>query len=228
MSEQSSTAGRGRVPASADTPPPRVALVPVKNLAAAKSRLDVAPAVRRTLAAAFAIDTVAALLGTRGVRGVVVVTDDEAIAVRLGRLGARVVPDPLGDLNDALCHGAQSAGDQWPGTATVAVCADLPAATPRSLEALLRMAPAGEAFVADAEGRGTTILLSSAATPFRSAFGAGSRAAHVATGMQDLSDNQQVADGLRRDVDTLADLRSALALGAGPATTAAALRAGLS
>lgn len=227
MSEQSPTAGAGPVAASGDAPAPRVALVPVKNLTVAKSRLDVAPGVRRALAAAFATDTVAALLATSGVRAVVVVTDDREMAERLAHLGARVVPDPLGDLNGALAHAAAATEEHWPGTATVAVCADLPAATPRSLELLLRLAPAEDAFVADAEGRGTTMLLSPTPTRFRSSFGPASRAAHRAAGMQDLSAHEQVEDGLRRDVDTLADLRSALALGAGPATTAAVLAAGL-
>ncbi|MDP3969616.1 MAG: 2-phospho-L-lactate guanylyltransferase [Nocardioides sp.] len=227
MSEQPPTTGPGPVPVSADAPPPRVALVPVKNLAAAKSRLDVAPEVRRALAAAFATDTVAALLATPGVHAVVVVTDDEEMAVRLARLGAVVVPDPLGDLNDALAHAAAAAEEQWPGSASVALCADLPAASPRSLEVLLRLAPPGEAFVADAEGRGTTALLTPASTPFRSSFGPGSRDAHLAAGMLDLSESEQLEAGLRRDVDTLADLRSVLALGAGPATTAAAITAGL-
>lgn len=227
MSEQSPTAGPGRARASADASAPWVALVPVKRLAAAKSRLDVAPVVRRALAAAFATDTVSALLGTAGVRAVVVVTDDDEMAQRLAGLGALVVPDPLGDLNGALAHAAAAAEDAWPGTAALAVCADLPAATPRSLEALLRTAPPGEAFVADTEGRGTTILLRPAAAPFRSSFGPESRAAHHAEGMQDLSAGSQVHAGLRRDVDTLADLRSALALGTGPATTAAAIAAGL-
>lgn len=227
MSEQHPTAGPGPVPVPAAAPPPRVALVPVKNLAAAKSRLDVPPEVRRALAAAFATDTVAALLATPGVRAVLVVTDDEEMGARLARLGAVVVPDPLGDLNDALAHAAAAAEERWPGCAALALCADLPAATPRAVETLLRLAPTEEAFVADAEGRGTTALLSPSAATFRSAFGFGSRDRHLAAGMRDLSESDRVEDELRRDVDTLADLRSVLALGAGRATTAAAAAAGL-
>ncbi|UOY01484.1 hypothetical protein [Blastococcus sp. PRF04-17] len=50
-------------------------------------------------------------------------------------------------------------------------------------------------------------------------FGAGSAAAHLASGAAALAGDWP---GLARDVDTEDDLRAAIALGAGPRTTAVA------
>src|SRR5579884_600924 len=68
-------------------------VLPVKRLAAAKSRLDLAAADRSRLAGAMAADTVAAALAAPSVGRVVVVSDDELAADLLTRLGADVVPD---------------------------------------------------------------------------------------------------------------------------------------
>ena len=69
------------------------------------------------------------------------------------------------------------------------------------------------AFVADAEGDGTTLYTATPGAAFRPAFGLASRARHAASGAVEL-----VLDGipgLRRDVDTPSDLRGAAALGLG-------------
>src|SRR5262249_36540516 len=70
------------------------------------------------------------------------------------------------------------------------------------------------AFVADAPGDGTTLYTAAPGTPFRSAFGLASRARHAASGAAELE--LKDIPGLRRDVDTPADLRRAVALGLGP------------
>src|SRR5437868_13598876 len=83
-------------------------VVPVKRLELAKSRLSVAPQLRRELALAMAIDSVAACLSTSSVVAVVVVTDDGTAATAMRALGARVIPDePDAGLNQALMHGAR-------------------------------------------------------------------------------------------------------------------------
>ena len=72
------------------------------------------------------------------------------------------------------------------------------------------------AFVADADGTGTT-LLTGVRTALAPRFGHGSARAHRAGGAVELTGSWP---GLVRDVDTDADLRAAVALGAGPRTAA--------
>ncbi|MGY1719431.1 2-phospho-L-lactate guanylyltransferase [Blastococcus sp. SYSU DS0552] len=193
-------------------------VVPAKRLAAAKTRLRPLTGVpggdHGALVLALLADTVAAALACERVGSVVVVTDEPVAADLVRGLGARAVPDePDGGLNPALEHGAGSA----PGDAVAALSSDLPALRPVELAAALAEAEAApRCFVADAQGTGTT-LLTAVGTPLRPRFGRGSAAAHQAGGAVRLTG---AWPGLRRDVDVPADLRAALALGAGPRTSA--------
>jgi 2-phospho-L-lactate guanylyltransferase len=194
-------------------------LLPVKVLAQAKSRLaDLAGPRRAELALALASDTVSAVLETAQAARVVVITDDRVAAAALRELGALVIPDePRDGLNAALRHGAAFAAARWPRCGTAALSADLPALRPAELARALDAAAAWPtAFVADAAGDGTTLYTAAPGAAFRPAFGLASRARHAAGGAAEL----ELADipGLRRDVDTPADLRGAAALGLGPYT----------
>jgi 2-phospho-L-lactate/phosphoenolpyruvate guanylyltransferase len=192
-------------------------LVPVKVLEQAKSRLAGLAGERRgELALALACDTVTAVLRCDQAARVIVITDDRVAGAALAGLGALVVPDePRHGLNPALRHGAGYASSRWPGSGTAALSADLPALRPGEIGRALRAASAWPtAFVADAAGDGTTLYTAVPGTPFRPAFGLGSRARHAAGGATEL-DLARVP-GLRRDVDTPADLRGAAALGLGP------------
>jgi 2-phospho-L-lactate/phosphoenolpyruvate guanylyltransferase len=200
-------------------------VVPAKRLAVAKTRLrpltgdrDDAEATHRELVLALLADTVTAAVACPAVGAVVVVTDDPAAADVVRTLGARIVGDePDQGLNPALEHGARTA----PGTAIAALSSDLPALRPEELAAALGAAAgSARAFVADAHGTGTT-LLTAVDTELRPQFGAHSAAAHLRDGAAALSGPWP---GLIRDVDTEADLRAALALGAGPRTAALAGR----
>jgi 2-phospho-L-lactate/phosphoenolpyruvate guanylyltransferase len=199
-------------------------VVPLKPLALAKSRLaDAAGPVRPALALAFALDTVAAALACPEVAEVTVVTDDPAAAAELAALGARVLPDaPAAGLNAALRHGAEQVRDRVPHAALAALNADLPALRPGELSAVLRAAAQarGRSFLADAAGLGTTLLSAPPAHPLSPAFGGRSRARHLASGAQEIT--LPAVPSVRQDVDTGDDLRTALALGVGPRTAAAA------
>ncbi|WUH96938.1 2-phospho-L-lactate guanylyltransferase [Spirillospora sp. NBC_00431] len=202
-------------------------VVPVKVLARAKTRMSPAAGPHReSLALAVAADTVAAALRCDRVRTVIVVTDDPLPAAELAALGARVVPDvPDAGLNPALVHGADR-GRELAAAAGVpagvgALSADLPALRPLELARVLDAAAAvPEAFVPDAAGTGTTLYTAGPGVPFAPAFGAGSRAAHRARGAREIL--LPGTDTVRRDVDTLDDLRAALTLGVGPRTAAVA------
>jgi 2-phospho-L-lactate/phosphoenolpyruvate guanylyltransferase len=192
-------------------------LVPVKVLEQAKSRLAGLAGERRgELALALACDTVTAVLACEQAARVIVITDDQVAGAALAGLGALVVPDePRDGLNAALRHGAAYAAARWPASGTAALSADLPALRAEEIGQALRAAAAWPtAFVADAAGDGTTLYTAAPGAPFRPAFGLGSRARHAAEGATELG--LGAVPGLRRDVDTPADLRGAVALGLGP------------
>jgi 2-phospho-L-lactate/phosphoenolpyruvate guanylyltransferase len=192
-------------------------LVPVKVLAQAKSRLAALAGERRgELALAVACDTVTAVTACAAAARVIVITDDQVAGAALAELGALVVPDePRDGLNAALRHGAGYACSRWPESGTAALSADLPALRAAELGRALRAASAWPAaFVADAAGDGTTLYTAAPGTAFRPAFGPFSRARHAAGGATEL--DLAGVPGLRRDVDTPADLRGAAALGLGP------------
>lgn len=197
-----------------------VVVLPVKPPALGKSRLRGLPDERRRdLAEAFALDTAAACLAATSVHAVLAVTDDAAFAARLGAAGCTCVPDGASGLNEALRQGAAEAVRRWPGRVPVAVLADLPALRPADLDAALAsLVPGGASYVVDAAGTGTT-LYTAALEEFDPAFGVDSATAHQVSGA--LAVRGELVS-LRRDVDDLDDLRSAAALGLGPATTRAA------
>ena len=201
-------------------------VIPVKVLAEAKSRLAILTGTYRAqLALAMAADTVAAALAAAPVAGVIVVTDDAVVGAELGDLGAIVIADePAAGLNPALAFGAAYSAARWPERGRAAMAGDLPALRPAELAlALDRAAAAGEAFVPDAAGTGTTLYAAGPGTAFSPAFGPGSRDRHRAAGARELG--LAAFRGLRQDVDTPDDLKLAAALGVGP-RTAAVLAAG--
>ncbi|MFJ8114048.1 2-phospho-L-lactate guanylyltransferase [Streptomyces sp. NPDC096132] len=201
-------------------------VIPLKPLALAKSRLadTAADGLRPGLALAFAEDTVAAALACAAVRDVVVVTDDTLAGPTLAALGARIVPDePRAGLNAALAHGAAAVRRSRPDTPVAALNADLPALRPLELARVLDAASEfPRAFLPDAAAIGTTLLAISSGRELLPAFGPDSRARHRASGAEELL--LTAVDSVRQDVDTGEDLRSALALGVGPRTAAAAAR----
>jgi 2-phospho-L-lactate guanylyltransferase len=198
-----------------------VVVLPVKRLAIAKTRLSTFAGARRPdLALAFALDTAAAALATPEVVGLVVVTDDERAGPDLAALGAVVVPDePDAGINPALLHGAQVARTRWPRAGVAALSSDLPALRPAELGSALRLAqPLPVAFVADAEGTGTTVLAATDPAAFVPRFGHRSRAAHRAAGVAEL--DGPGLSSVRRDVDTAVDVHDAVRLGLGPRSAA--------
>jgi 2-phospho-L-lactate guanylyltransferase len=216
-------------------------VIPVKVLGLAKSRLTgLTGQLRSQLALAMAADTVAAAVSARGVATVLVVTDDPEVGAVAAGLGAVVLPDaPAAGLNQALAHGAAYSAARWPERGRAGLAGDLPAVQPEEITAALAAAGAlGSAFVPDADGTGTTLYAAAPGVAFQPRFGVGSRAAHLAAGASELGAAAPdtaarssahlarsavdpaglVLTGLRRDVDTVADLRRAAALGLGPRT----------
>jgi len=197
--------------------PKYVALIPVKPPALGKSRmLGLPDDQRRALAAAFALDTVASCVAAHAIAEVLVATDDAAFSVELAALGAVTIPDGVAlDLNGTLRQSAAEARRRWPDLLPLALTADLPSVRAVDLdEALASVAPGEAAYVADAEGLGTT-LYTATYDDFDPRFGAGSALAHDATGARAIT---APLVRLRRDVDDLSDLEHAVGLGVGPRT----------
>lgn len=198
-----------------------VAVIPLKPLLRAKTRLGFDAATRTRLAHAFATDVVSACQRCAQIGEVRVVG-----ALPVG-LEARHIDDPGRGLNAALVAATVGLAARTP---VLAVMGDLPCLQEEDLSALLAACaelpegPGAGSMVADTAGTGTTCVWSLRGR-FHPQFGPRSRAHHRAGGLVELS-----GAGLhrvRRDVDSVADLADALRMGAGAATTAAAAELGL-
>src|SRR5829696_810812 len=197
-----------------------IGLVALKRSDVAKSRLASVPApLRRRLAWTMAVDTLRALTA---VLPVIVISNQPALAARLNReqISARVLAEPVtAGMNTALRHGEKAAAAAG-SSATLACVGDLPALRPASVRAVLAAAvKPGRAFVADASGTGTTMLIA-AGTELDPQFQGRSAAGHRESGAVALSAAElggPLADA-RRDVDSEVDLYDAYFLGMGSAT----------
>ncbi|GEK20798.1 2-phospho-L-lactate guanylyltransferase [Cellulomonas xylanilytica] len=195
-----------------------VVVVPVKPAADGKTRLAgvLSASARERLVRAMARDTVAAAVATPDVDRVVVVTADAPLRTLLAGT-VELVDEPGGGLNGAVRAGIDraSAAD----VAVAVLLGDLPALRPDDLADALRLADAHDrAFVADADGTGTTLLTALPGVPVDPAFGPGSAAAHERAGHVRLAVG--ATSTVRRDVDVPEDLAEVARLGVGPATGA--------
>ncbi|MBB2975757.1 2-phospho-L-lactate guanylyltransferase [Microbacterium endophyticum] len=192
-----------------------VVIIPVKPSAIGKSRLVGTGIDRMPLARAIALDTITAAAAATEVSRVIVVTDDELIAAECAQMaGVEVVTEaPASGLNAAIARGAAHTD----GTHRAALLGDLPALRAMDLDQALHAAlNVDRAVVADAEGTGSTLVTARVGVPWQSDFGTDSFELHRAAGFAPLS--LRADSSLRRDVDTLAQLNDAKALGLGPRT----------
>ncbi|CAN5255039.1 2-phospho-L-lactate guanylyltransferase [soil metagenome] len=198
---------------------PFTAIMPIKSWAAGKSRLHADPETRRMLAQAISQDTFGAVAACPLVSRIIVVTGDDHVAAYVLGARATVVEEP-GPSEDGLAA-AIDAGVAWcasyaPGEPLVVIPADLPALTPEVLAETLTKAVAHTfAFVPDASGLGTTLLVAAEPALLLHHYGEGSAVLHRDAGAFPLRDADARA---RRDVDTLSELREAMDLGAGART----------
>jgi 2-phospho-L-lactate/phosphoenolpyruvate guanylyltransferase len=197
-----------------------VALVALKSSDVAKSRLTTVPGpLRRRLAWTMALDTMRALTA---VLPVIVISNQPELAARLSseQIFVRVLVEPVvAGMNAALRHGEKAAAVAG-FSSTLACVGDLPALRPDSIRAVLAAAiNGGRAFVADASGTGTTMLIASG-TELDPHFQGRSAAGHRASGAFALGAAElggPLADA-RRDVDSEVDLYDAYFLGLGSST----------
>src|SRR5688572_6224132 len=166
---------------------PAAAVIALKPIEHAKSRLDIPDPLRRRLAWTMALDTLSALC--RALPHVLVVSDQPALEARLRRAGLAVeVISESGHvgMNSALTRGALRLHAQG-FTSVVACVGDLPALRSESVARVLdasRSHP--RSFVTDASGVGTTMLVARD-VELAPQFQGRSAAAHHASGAVSLA-----------------------------------------
>jgi 2-phospho-L-lactate guanylyltransferase len=194
-----------------------VAIVPVKRLTDAKSRLALPAVARQRLALAFARDVVAAALASAILDEVVVVSNEPMMHELARRLPLHAIPEPAPEsLGGAVESAREWALRRWPRATTLVIPADLPRLAPGDITEVVEQASGREAaFVPDTDGRGTTLLLQRAGATAVAQYGPDSAARHAAAGMYALDDAPMAA---RQDVDSLQSLRLLSGLSVGPET----------
>jgi 2-phospho-L-lactate guanylyltransferase len=198
-----------------------VAIVPVRSLEGAKSRLGgpLDAEERQALVADLLDRTVRAALAAEAVEAVVVVSPDPTVLRAASAAGAT----PVRQVGDGLNEGLLAA-TRWAvadgATAVLVLPGDLPAISPASIAAIVDAAGAAAepgrplvALVADRHGRGTNALLLSPPDAIPFAFGPGSRDAHLAAARQAGAAIVQVESPLALDLDLPDDLVLAERLG---------------
>lgn len=157
------------------------ALVPVKALRDSKGRLAalLSPDERRSLALSMLEDVLRALQAVPAIDQVAVVSPDSVALDRARALGAEILAEPplCRGVNQALSHAVPelSLSD---GDALLVAVADIPAASPADVEAVVDALPQRGVAVVPTEDRGTGLLALRPpnAIPFR--FGRQSSVAH--------------------------------------------------
>jgi 2-phospho-L-lactate/phosphoenolpyruvate guanylyltransferase len=188
-----------------------IAVIPVRGLDGAKSRLGAVldAEERRDLAERLARRTIRAAVATPAIAETLVVTPDDDVRRLALELGARPLLQRSGGLNQALRQ-ARAEAIGAGADALLVLPTDLPRITSDAISALLDTLrdPARPlvAIVPDRHGRGTNALLLAPPDAIEFCFGGDSRAAHVEAAMA--IDAQLVeADGpLTIDLDTPDDL----------------------
>jgi len=205
------------------------ALLPLKDLAAAKSRLAglLRPSERRALAQAMAEDVLGVLGGLPVIGRVILLSDDPCAPLLAERYGARWWPErdlPGADLPGGDLPGGDLPGGDLPGwglnnlleaavsrlfaeekVPVLVLHADLPLLQPADLVAALVAWRPGERVVGcDRHGTGTNLLLFDSASRPRFCFGPDSCRRHLAQGPGTARRLQR--DGIALDVDEPADL----------------------
>jgi 2-phospho-L-lactate guanylyltransferase len=195
-----------------------VALVPVRSLSGAKTRLgEPLDAEERTeLIRAMLRRTVHEARAAAGLDAVMVVSMDGALLAEARAMGASSFLQDREGLNEGLDEARLAVGTG--ATALMVLPVDLPGVSAAALDALVtaaelarRAAPERPAVIVvpDRHGTGTNALLlvPPDAIPFR--FGEGSRAAHAAAARSAGASYVELDGPLDFDVDTPADLLEA-------------------
>ena len=191
-----------------------VAIVPVRTLEGAKSRLggSLDAEERQDLVRLLLERTISAAAGVPGIESVLVVSPDPAILALAAGAGARPLRQDGEGLNEGL---AQAAGEAIAdgATAVLVLAGDLPSVSEASIGEILATAAAAASaaraivvVVPDRHGRGTNALLLSPPDTIAFAFGPDSRVAHEAAARAVGALSLEVDGPLALDLDLPEDL----------------------
>lgn len=192
------------------------ALVPIRGLETAKTRLgeDLDAEERVELVTGLLRRTLMATRDARRIVGSIVVTMDPDAAGIAKELHAVGLVERAPGLNGAI-RAARSVAAARGATAVLVLPADLPSVSSGALDELLASAEAAAdtralvAIVPDRHGLGTNALLVSPPDAIDPAFGESSRAAHAARAMAAGATWLELEGPLALDLDTPADLVAA-------------------
>ncbi len=187
-----------------------IAIVPVKRLTTAKSRLGTAIEAERRglLLTAMLEDVLEAIAAARSVERTIVVTGDRGAEAVAEAAGHEVLADPADEGHpEAALLGIARALQEGAGC-VVLLPGDCPLLDPRDLDSLLTAVP--ERYVAvvpDRHGTGTNALMLAPPDAIRPAFGEGSRERHVAAARAaGIPFSVEEVPSLALDLDTPADI----------------------
>jgi 2-phospho-L-lactate guanylyltransferase len=201
-----------------------VALVPVRSLSGAKTRLGepLDAEERADLVMALLQRTVEQALAATWLAGVVVVSQDEDLLLRARAMGAASLLQETDGLNAGLDEARLAAGAE--ATAIVVIPADLPNVAASGIDRLAEAAHLAQlgapdkavvVLVPDRHGMGTNALLVAPPNAIPFCFGEGSRAAHAAAAAAAGATYLELDGPLTFDLDTPDDLLEADMLGLG-------------
>ncbi|GAC1404474.1 MAG: 2-phospho-L-lactate guanylyltransferase [Chloroflexota bacterium] len=184
-----------------------VALIPVKRLASAKSRLalHMSATARRTLVLTMLERTVAAARDSGLVAEIAVTTAENEL---MAGLEVELLPDE-GDLNRSL-HAGVSWAEERGATGVLILPADLPLIRFVDVELLLRSAaPPPSITIVETQDGGTGALLLTPANVIPPAFGRGSFRRHIAQAQSlGVRTSCPSIPGMAFDLDTAQDLNA--------------------
>jgi 2-phospho-L-lactate guanylyltransferase len=195
-----------------------VALVPVRSLSGAKSRLGepLDAEERADLVLALLQRTIEQALAATRLAGVVVVSLDAELLRKAREMGAATLLQETDGLNDGLDEARLAAGAE--ATAIMVLPADLPAVAASAIDQLAEAAHLTQltapdkpvvALVPDRHGKGTNALLVAPPNAIPFCFGEGSRAAHAAAAEAVGASYLELDGPLTFDLDTPDDLLEA-------------------
>jgi 2-phospho-L-lactate guanylyltransferase len=184
------------------------AIIPVKTLAQAKSRLGtlLSASERRALVLAMLSDVLDSLTTAQKIDRVGLISADPAVLAYAAARGVEALADHTTDLNAALeqaaAHYAARGAD-----ATLVLPADVPLIQPYEIDALISEHTSRGLVIAPSRDGGTNALLVGPALALPFLFGAGSLARHLAAAHErGLAARVFRSPGLEIDVDRPDDL----------------------
>jgi 2-phospho-L-lactate guanylyltransferase len=186
------------------------ALIPVKTLREAKSRLapHFTPTQRATLVLNMLRHVIYVLRASPGLEAISVVSPDPYVLKQVQAWGAHPLPEEAQGHNPAL-HAAAKKELESGATALLTLSADLPLLQVRDIQRMIELSQDYEIVLASSyEGTGTNALLVRPPLVVPYVFGPGSLQRYQAEAQQrHLSSILYTSPGTRFDVDTIDDVR---------------------